>query len=125
MFTSPGMQSLLSQMTQNPQLMQNMMNAPYTQNMFQSMAQNPDLAANIISSNPLFAGNQQMQVSFFRSINFTKFIHTLQREYQSIYCHFSLFFYFYKKEAFLVTTKVDCFKMAYSRRSPLTELAQG
>ena len=46
------MQSLLSQMTQNPQLMQNMMNAPYTQNMFQSMAQNPDLAANIISSHP-------------------------------------------------------------------------
>merc|ERR1719189_178514 len=61
LFTSPGMQSLLSQMTQNPQLMQNMMNAPYTQNMFQSMAQNPDLAANIISSNPLFAGNQQLQ----------------------------------------------------------------
>ena len=33
------MQSLLSQMTENPQLMQNMMNAPYTQNMMQSMAQ--------------------------------------------------------------------------------------
>merc|ERR1711962_935086 len=61
LFTSPGMQSLLSQMTQNPQLMQNMMNAPYTQQMFQSMSQNPDLAANIISSNPLFAGNQQLQ----------------------------------------------------------------
>lgn len=61
LFTSPGMQSLLSQMTQNPQLMQNMMNAPYTQHMFQSMAQNPELAANIISSNPLFAGNQQLQ----------------------------------------------------------------
>ena len=55
------MQSLLSQMTENPQLMQNMMNAPYTQNMFQSLAQNPDLASNIISSNPLFAGNQQLQ----------------------------------------------------------------
>ena len=39
LFTSPGMQSLLSQMTENPQLMQNMMNAPYTQNMMQSMAQ--------------------------------------------------------------------------------------
>ena len=65
------MQSLLSQMTQNPQLMQNMMNAPYTQNMFQSMAQNPDLAANIISSNPLFAGNQQMQVSFFSQSLYT------------------------------------------------------
>jgi len=61
LFTSPGMQSLLSQMTQNPQLMQNMMNAPYTQQMFQSMSQNPELAANIISSNPLFAGNQQLQ----------------------------------------------------------------
>lgn len=61
LFTSPGMQSLLSQMTQNPQLMQNMMNAPYTQHMFESMSQNPDAAANIISSNPLFAGNQQLQ----------------------------------------------------------------
>merc|ERR1719474_1966926 len=37
------------------------MNAPYTQQMFQSMSQNPELAANIISSNPLFAGNQQLQ----------------------------------------------------------------
>ena len=61
LFTSPGMQSLLSQMTENPQLMQNMLNAPYTQNMFQSLAQNPDLASSIISSNPLFAGNPQLQ----------------------------------------------------------------
>ena len=61
MFTSPGMQSLMQQMSENPQLMQNMMNAPYTQNMFQSLAQNPDLASNIISSNPLFAGNPQLQ----------------------------------------------------------------
>merc|ERR1711935_470655 len=38
-----------------------MMNAPYTQHMFESMSQNPDAAANIISSNPLFAGNQQLQ----------------------------------------------------------------
>ena len=66
LFTSPGMQSLLSQMTQNPQLMQNMMNAPYTQQMFQSMSQNPELAANIISSNPLFAGNQQLQGNHFK-----------------------------------------------------------
>jgi len=61
MFTSPGMQSLMSQMTENPQLMQNMLNAPYTQNMFRAMAENPDLATNLISSNPLFAGNQQLQ----------------------------------------------------------------
>merc|ERR1712012_497233 len=61
LFTSPGMQSLLTQMTENPQLMQNMLNAPYTQTMFQTLAQNPDLAANIISSNPLFACNPQLQ----------------------------------------------------------------
>merc|ERR1719242_2739621 len=61
LFTSPGMQSLLTQMTENPQLMQNMINAPYTQNMFQSLSQNPDLASNIISSNPLFQGNPQLQ----------------------------------------------------------------
>lgn len=61
LFTSPGMQSLLSQMTENPQLMQNMMNAPYTQSMFQSLSANPELASNIIASNPLFAGNQQLQ----------------------------------------------------------------
>jgi len=61
LFTSPGMQSLLTQMTENPQLMQNMINAPYTQNMFQSLSQNPDMASNIISSNPLFQGNPQLQ----------------------------------------------------------------
>merc|ERR1711981_178114 len=61
MFTSPGMQSLMAQMTENPQPMQNMLNAPYTQNMFQAMSQNPDSASNIIASNPLFAGNQQLQ----------------------------------------------------------------
>lgn len=61
MFTSPGMQSLLNQMSENPQLMQNMLNAPYTQTMFQTLAQNPELASNIISSNPLFAGNPQLQ----------------------------------------------------------------
>ena len=55
------MQSLLTQMTENPQMMQNMINAPYTQNMFQSLSQNPDLASNIISSNPLFQGNPQLQ----------------------------------------------------------------
>lgn len=51
----------MQQMSDNPQLMQNMMNAPYTQNMFQSLAQNPDLASNIIASNPLFQGNPQLQ----------------------------------------------------------------
>ena len=49
------------QITNNPEMMQNMLSAPYTQSMMQAMSQNPDMAANIVSSNPLFAGNPQMQ----------------------------------------------------------------
>lgn len=62
LFTSPGMQSLMQQMAENPQLMQNMMNAPYTRSLMDTLAQNPDMAANIMSSNPLFAGNPALQV---------------------------------------------------------------
>jgi len=61
MFNSPGMQSLMQQMMDNPQLMQNMMNAPYTQSMFQNISSNPELAEQIIVNNPLFAGNPAMQ----------------------------------------------------------------
>lgn len=60
MFNSPGMQSLMQQMIDNPQLMQNMLNAPYTQNMVQSMASNPELATQILGQNPLFASNPQL-----------------------------------------------------------------
>merc|ERR1719259_1150862 len=61
LYSSPGMRSLMQQMTENPQMMQNMLNAPYTQSMIQQLAQNPDMAANIIGSNPLFAGNPELQ----------------------------------------------------------------
>merc|ERR1712215_197103 len=61
MFTTPGMQSLMGQMRDNPTLMSQMMSAPYMQSMFQSLAANPDQAAQMLSSNPLFAGNPQMQ----------------------------------------------------------------
>ena len=52
----------MEQMQQNPQIMQNMMSAPYTQSMFQAMSQNPELASSVIAGNPLFAGNPEMQV---------------------------------------------------------------
>ena len=48
-------------MTQNPQLMSNMLNAPYTQAIMQQLASNPDMASSIVGSNPLFAGNPQLQ----------------------------------------------------------------
>ncbi|MGH0151889.1 UNVERIFIED_CONTAM: hypothetical protein FKN15_020796 [Acipenser sinensis] len=47
MFNTPGMQSLLQQITENPQLMQNMLSAPYMRSMMNSLSHNPDLAAQI------------------------------------------------------------------------------
>ena len=61
MMNSPGMQSLMQQMLDNPNLMQSMMSAPYTQTMLQQLSSNPQLAESIIVNNPLFAGNPAMQ----------------------------------------------------------------
>uniref|UniRef100_A0AAR2LI00 Ubiquilin-4 n=1 Tax=Pygocentrus nattereri TaxID=42514 RepID=A0AAR2LI00_PYGNA len=44
-FNSPGMQSLMQQISENPQLMQNMLSAPYMRSMMQSLAQNPEIAS--------------------------------------------------------------------------------
>lgn len=46
-FNSPGMQSLMQQISENPQLMQNMLSAPYMRSMMQSLAQNPDIASQV------------------------------------------------------------------------------
>uniref|UniRef100_A0A8C6TKL3 Ubiquilin-4 n=1 Tax=Neogobius melanostomus TaxID=47308 RepID=A0A8C6TKL3_9GOBI len=61
MFNSPGMQSLLQQISDNPQLMQNMMTAPYMRSLMQSLSQNPEVASQVLMNNPLFAGNPQLQ----------------------------------------------------------------
>lgn len=61
MFSTPGMQSLMGQMRDNPTLMSQMMSAPYMQSMFSSLAANPDQAAAMLSSSPLFAGNPALQ----------------------------------------------------------------
>ncbi|NXE28935.1 UBQL1 protein, partial [Ardeotis kori] len=61
MFNTPGMQSLLQQITENPQLMQNMLSAPYMRSMMQSLSQNPDLAVQVMLNNPLLSGNPQLQ----------------------------------------------------------------
>lgn len=50
MFNSPGMQSLMQQISENPQLMQNMLSAPYMRSMMQSLSQNPELASQVRSA---------------------------------------------------------------------------
>ncbi|XP_077181441.1 ubiquilin-4 [Paroedura picta] len=61
MFNSPEMQGLLQQISDNPQLMQNVISAPYMRAMLQTLAQNPDLAAQMMVNVPLFAGNPPLQ----------------------------------------------------------------
>ena len=46
-FNSPEMQALLQQVSENPQLMQNVISAPYMRSMMQTLAQNPDFAAQV------------------------------------------------------------------------------
>jgi len=54
------MQSLMQQMSANPDMFQNMMQSPYMQDMMTQMVQNPELMASIIRSNPMFRGNSQL-----------------------------------------------------------------
>lgn len=61
LFDSPGIQSLTSQMMENPTLMRNMLNAPYTRSMLEAMAADPNMASRIISANPFLRSNQPMQ----------------------------------------------------------------
>jgi len=56
---SPGMQSLMQQMAENPTLMSQMMSAPYMQSIFSSLQNNPDQAATLMQG--AFAGNPQLQ----------------------------------------------------------------
>ena len=61
MLNSPGMQSLMQQITSDPQMIQNMMSSPMMQQAMQSMSQNPELMQQMLASNPMLAGNPQLQ----------------------------------------------------------------
>ncbi|XP_022129732.1 ubiquilin-1 [Pieris rapae] len=61
LINTPGMQSLLQQMSENPRLMQSMLSAPYTNSMLQALAADPEMASQLINQNPMFANNPQLQ----------------------------------------------------------------
>ncbi|CAH2982181.1 unnamed protein product [Chilo suppressalis] len=61
LINTPGMQSLLQQMAENPRLVQSMLSAPYTNSMLQALAADPDMASQLINQNPMFANNPQLQ----------------------------------------------------------------
>lgn len=49
LFNTPGMQSLLQQMSENPHLLQSMLNAPYFQSVIQAFQADPNMASQIIN----------------------------------------------------------------------------
>lgn len=49
LFNSPGIQSWMQQIMQNPQMMNNMLQAPYMQSAMQSLVANRELAQQVIS----------------------------------------------------------------------------
>ncbi|GFQ96931.1 ubiquilin-1 [Trichonephila clavata] len=60
MFTSPGLQSIMQQMIQNPQLVQEMLSAPYMNSMMEALAANPEVASQVMVNNPIFANNSSV-----------------------------------------------------------------
>lgn len=60
-FNNLQMSSMLQQMSENPQLVQNMLSAPYTQAMLQALSADPNMASAIINENPLYRNNPALQ----------------------------------------------------------------
>lgn len=58
---NPPMTSLLQQISDNPQLIQNMLSAPYTQSMMEALAADPNMANSLLADNPLIANNPALQ----------------------------------------------------------------
>lgn len=58
---NPSMASLLQQMSENSDLMQNMLSAPYTQNILEALVNDPNMANALLSDNPLLSGNSGAQ----------------------------------------------------------------
>lgn len=61
LFGNAGMQSMMQQMMANPQLMQNMLNAPYMQSMLQALSADPNVARQVLGSNPLLQNDPILQ----------------------------------------------------------------
>ncbi|KAM6943713.1 ubiquilin-1-like [Lycodopsis pacificus] len=56
-----GMQSLVEGITASPGLMESLLSGPYVSSVLSCLSQNPDLAAQMLLSHPLFSGNPQLQ----------------------------------------------------------------
>jgi ubiquilin len=58
---SPMMQNYMSQLVQNPRLLESVLNAPYMQPLVDSLAANPDISRQMVVNNPMFANNPELR----------------------------------------------------------------
>jgi ubiquilin len=58
---SPMMQNYMSQLVQNPRLLESVLNAPYMQPLMDSLAANPDISRQMVANNPMFANNPELR----------------------------------------------------------------
>ena len=65
---SPMMQNYMSQLVQNPRLLESVLNAPYMQPLMDSLAANPEISRQMIANNPMFADNPQLREQMINAL---------------------------------------------------------
>ena len=62
------MQNYMSQLVQNPRLLESVLNAPYMQPLMDSLAANPDISRQMVANNPMFANNPEMREQMMNAL---------------------------------------------------------
>ncbi len=65
---SPMMQNYMSQLVQNPRLLESVLNAPYMQPLMDSLASNPDISRQMVANNPMFANNPELREQMMNAL---------------------------------------------------------
>ncbi|UJR24981.1 hypothetical protein I4U23_006344 [Adineta vaga] len=65
---SPMMQDYMSQLVQNPRLLESVLNAPYMQPLMDSLAANPEISRQMVANNPMFADNPALREQMMNAL---------------------------------------------------------
>ncbi|CAF2458237.1 unnamed protein product [Rotaria sp. Silwood2] len=65
---SPMMQNYMSQLTQNPRLLESVLNAPHMQPLMDSLVANPDISRQMVANNPMFANNPELREQMLNAL---------------------------------------------------------
>lgn len=65
---SPMMQNYMSQLVQNPRLLESVLNAPYMQPLMDSLAANPEISRQMIENNPMFANSPELREQMINAL---------------------------------------------------------